>query len=249
MDAEKDIVKLWSHLERQPCAGQFALEVPAQRGTRHAIPRAPRIATVEVRFVAFMLNPPHRLSSPLPNLAMSAIYVRETAPPADEPPLEWMLLPNLPIENFEQAYEKVQWYWLRWRIEMSHKVLKAGFRIEHCRLGDAHRLICYVTVMSLIAWRVFLLKLIARTHPETPCTTLLTDTEWQVLYCPVNKTTTLPPTPPSLREVTYWIACLGGFLARTQDGPPGTMTLWRGWKRLTDLTQGWLLATEGKTSG
>jgi hypothetical protein len=247
--AEKDSVKLWSHLERQPCAGQFAIEVPARRGTKHAIPRAPRMATVEVRFVAFMLNPPKRLSSTLPNLALSAIDVRETVPPADEPPLEWRLLTKLPIENCEQAYEKVQWYCLRWRIEMYHKVLKSGFRIEHCRLGDAQRLIRYVTVMSIIAWRVFLLTLSARTHPETPCPPLLTDTEWQVLYCMVNKTTTLPPPPPSLREVTYWIACLGGFLDRTQDGPPGTMTLWRGWKRLTDLTHGWLLTTEGKTCG
>ena len=106
---------------------------------------------------------------------MSAIYVREKNPPAGEPPLEWMLLTNLPIENFEQAYEKVQWYCLRWRIEMYHKVLKSGFRIEHCRLGEAQRLIRYVTVMSIIAWRILMLTLIARTYPEAPCTTLLTD--------------------------------------------------------------------------
>ena len=132
---------------------------------------------------------------------------------------------------------------------MYHKVLKSGFRVEHCRLGDAQRLIRSVTVMSILAWRVFLLTLIARPYPEAPCTTLLTDSEWQVLYCTVNKTTILPPTPPSLREVTYWIASLGGFLARTRDGQPGTITLWRGWKRLTDLTQGWLLATGSESCG
>jgi len=31
-------------------------------------------------------------------------------------------------------------------------------------------------------------------------------------------------------------------LARKNDGQPGTILLWRGWKRLTDLTQGWRLA-------
>jgi hypothetical protein len=30
---------------------------------------------------------------------------------------------------------------------------------------------------------------------------------------------------------------------------PGTIPLWRGWKRLTDLTQGWLLATGGEICG
>lgn len=249
MYAEKDIVKLWKHLERQPCAGSFAVEIPARHGTKHATPRAPRVATVELRFVAFTLNPPKRLSSTRPDLALSAIYVCEKAPPADEQPLEWMLLTNLTIENFEQAYEKVQWYCLRWRIEMYHKVLKSGFRIEHCRLGDAQRLIRYITVMSIIAWHLFRLTLIARTHPEAPCTTLLTDNEWKVLYCKVKNTRALPATIPSLREVVIWIARLGGFLARKHDGQPGTIPLWRGWKRLTDLTQGWLLATRGETCG
>jgi hypothetical protein len=32
-------------------------------------------------------------------------------------------------------------------------------------------------------------------------------------------------------------------LARKSDGMPGTLTLWRGWKRVTDLTEGWNLAT------
>jgi Transposase DNA-binding/Transposase Tn5 dimerisation domain len=249
MYAEKDIVKLWPHLERQPCAGRFAIEVPARRGTKHPTPRAPRVATVELQFVAFTLNPPKRLSSTLPNLAMSAIYVREKDPPAGEQPLEWMLLTNLPIENFDQAYEKVRWYCLKWRIEMYHKVLKSGFRIEHCRLGEAQRLIRYVTVMSIIAWRLFLLTLIARTHPEAPCTTLLTDHEWKVLYCTVKNTTALPPKPPALREAVIWIARLGGFLARKNDGQPGTILLWRGWKRLTDLTQGWRLAAGGEICG
>jgi hypothetical protein len=103
MYAGKDIVKLWEPLKHQPCAGGSAREIPARRGTNQATPRAPRVATVERRFASFTLTPPKRLSSTLPNLAMSAIYVRETAPPADEPPLEWMLLPNLPIENFDQA--------------------------------------------------------------------------------------------------------------------------------------------------
>jgi hypothetical protein len=249
MYAEKDIVKLWQYLEQQPCMGSFAVEIPARHGTKHATPRAPRVATVELRFVAFTLNPPKRLSSTLPDLAMYAIYVREKDPPADEQPLEWMLLTNLTIETFDQAYEKVQWYCLRWRIEMYHKVLKSGFHIEHCRLGEAQRLIRYVTVMSIIAWRVLMLTLIARTHPGAPCTTLLTDTEWKVLYCKVNHTTALPAKTPSLREVVIWIARLGGFLARKHDSQPGTITLWRGWKRLTDLTQGWLLATGGEICG
>jgi len=173
--AEKDMVKLWKHLKQQPCAGSFTVEIPARPGTKHATPRAPRVALVELRFVAFKLNPPKRLSSPRPDLARYAIYVREKDPPADEQPLEWRLLSNLPINNLEQAYETVQWYCLRWRIERYPKVLKSGFHLEHCRRGAAQRLIRYVTVMSIVAGRLVMLTRIARTHPETPCTALLTD--------------------------------------------------------------------------
>jgi hypothetical protein len=160
-----------------------------------------------------------------------------------------MLLTTLTIENFAQAYEKVQGYCLRWRIELYHQVRKSGFPMEPCRLGEAQRLIRYVTVMSIIAWRLFRLTLLARTHPAAPCTTLLTEHDWQVLYGKIKRTTALPPTTPSLREAVIWIARLGGFLARKTDGQPGTIPLWRGWKRLTDLTQGWLLATRGETCG
>jgi hypothetical protein len=126
---------------------------------------------------------------------------------------------------------------------MYPKVLKSGFHLEHCRLGDAQRLLRYVTVMSIIAWRLFRLTLSARAHPAAPCTTLLTENEGQVLYGKIKSTPALPPTTPSLREAVIWIARLGGFLARKTDGQPGTIPLGRGWKRLTDLTQGWLLAT------
>ena len=50
--------------------------------------------------------------------------------------------------------------------------------------------------------------------------------------------------PPCIGEVVIWIAKLGGYLARKNDGPPGTITLLRGWKRLTDLTEGWALAAQ-----
>jgi hypothetical protein len=43
--------------------------------------------------------------------------------------------------------------------------------------------------------------------------------------------------------MSSWIAQLGGFLARKGDKKPGPITLWRGWKRLTDLLEGWNLAS------
>jgi hypothetical protein len=34
------------------------------------------------------------------------------------------------------------------------------------------------------------------------------------------------------------IACLGGYLARAHDRPPGNTVKWRGWSRLMDIMLG-----------
>jgi hypothetical protein len=175
---------------------------------------------------------------------MHAVYVLEADPPDGAESIEWMLLTNIPVMSYEDAYEKVLWYCLRWRIEMYFKVLKSGFRVESCRLGHADRLARYLTVMSIVAWRLFMITLIAQTDPATPCSTLLADHEWKVLFLKANINRTIPKKPPSIGNVVIWIAKLGGYLARKNDGPPGTMTLWRGWKRLADLSEGWNLADQ-----
>lgn len=244
--AENDIEKLWEYISQQSEAGSYKIDIPKKSKTKHCKQREARTATVTVRFRSFVLNPPrnnikHNIEK-LPNIDMHAVYVLESDPPDGVEPVEWMLLTNLPIKSFPEAYEKVQWYSLRWRIEMYFKVMKSGFRVEACRLGHADRLARYLTIMSIVAWRLFMITLIARTNPKAPCSLFLADREWKVLFLKVNKNKLLPKKPPVIGEVVIWIARLGGYLARKNDGPPGTITLWRGWKRLADLTEGWYLA-------
>ena len=64
-----------------------------------------------------------------------------------------------------------------------------------------------------------------------------------------TKISSYPPKPPKMREIVRWIAMLGGFLGRKGDGEPGVITLWRGWKRLFDLSEGWNLARGQSTCG
>ena len=168
---------------------------PKQGPTRSNIPNGPKPSTARSerheRPVVTYGSVPSAQSSPqqrqtqhedLPDIDMNAVYVLEPNPPDGEEPVEWMLLTNLPVMSFEEAYEKVRWYCLRWRIEMYFKVLKSGFRVEACRLGHADRLTRYLAVMSIVAWRLFMITLIARTDPAAPCSTLLADHEWKVLF-------------------------------------------------------------------
>jgi len=246
--AEKDVIRLWAFMRERPAAGTKTIEIPERKATPHAKARNARTAVLTIKFGAFVFNPPrnnilYRRSRP-PNLEMAAVYAYEANPPENEEPVEWMLLTNLPVTNFQEACEKVKWYCLRWRIEMYFKVLKSGFKVEDCRLATADRLTRYLSVMSIVAWRLFMITLIARAEPDAPCTEFLSDPEWKILFRRIHTGMPLPRTPPSARHAVIWIARLGGFLARKADRMPGTLTLWRGWKRLTDLTEGWGLACQ-----
>lgn len=251
---EKDVVHLWDFMLNQPAAGTKTIEIPGRRSTAPSKVRKARTAVLTIKFGSFVLNPPkdsilYRTTQP-PSLPMFAVYAYEATPPENEEErVEWMLLTNLPVTNFQEACEKIHWYCLRWRIEMYFKVLKSGFNVEDCRLATVDRLIRYLSVMSIVAWRILMLTLMARTEPELPCTELLSETEWRVLFHAVDKKSALPQSPPSIREAIIWIARLGGFLARKSDGMPGTVALWRGWKRLSDLTHGWLIAQQATRCG
>ncbi len=244
--SKKSGQKLWSFAKSLPRKGEIKISIPAKDN----IPA--RVAVLDISYGDFTMNPPRNniklKTENLPNLKLSLLYIKEQQASGGEEQLEWLLLTNLTINNFDEAVEKVKWYGLRWRIEVFHKILKSGLHVEQCRLGTAERLIRYLTVMSIIAWRIFFITLIAREDPNIPCTTLLSEEEWKILYVKIKKTKTYPSTTPTIREAVVWIAQLGGFLARKNDGEPGPIVLWRGWKRLFDLTEGWNMALASITT-
>ncbi len=152
--------------------------------------------------------------------------------------IDWMLLSNIPILTFTDAIEKICWYCLRWRIEVFHKILKSGFKVEDCRLETADRLTRYLTTISIVAWRVFWITLIARVSPTSTALLFLDDIEWKILFskfCPNKK---FPQKAPEIKQIVIWIAQLGGFLARKGDKNPGIIYIWRGLKKFANMIEG-----------
>jgi Transposase DNA-binding/Transposase Tn5 dimerisation domain len=238
--AEKEVRKLWAKVERQPLAGQLTVQISSNQQ------RPARQATVSVRFCPVKLRPPWRPKpQKLPSVTLNAILVREEEPPADiDEPIEWLLLTHTSVQNFDDAVRVIGWYGCRWHIELFHKILKSGCTVEDCRLQKIERLHNYIALMSLVAWRLHWLTYLHRTDPDLPCTVILTPTEWQALYRRIHHTTSLPATPPTVRQAVRWIAQLGGFLGRKRDGEPGITVIWRGWQRLQDMADTWSLVNE-----
>ena len=221
-------------MNTSPVAGEFTLEVPAR-------PQQPaREAHLQVHFARTTLSPPYRPGLPetenLPAVEVYLVWVVEPDPPDDSSPLEWLLLTNVEVSNFSEALQRIHWYTQRWHIEVYFKVLKSGTKVEQTRLQTKDRLLRYIALLSVIAWRLYSMTLFNRHAPGADCTQVLTENEWRALYALTHKTRTFPKKTPTVAQVVLWIAKLGGFLGRKSDGTPGVTVLWRGWQRLTDIS-------------
>lgn len=224
--------RLWEHMAKQPVAGTEVLSVPRQGK------RAPREARLEVRFGRVKLTPPSRKLE-FKELNITAIVAQEIDCPQGIEPLEWMLLTTMAVENFDEAVEKLSWYAKRWGIEVYHRTLKSGCKIEERQLGSADRLEACLAIDMVVAWRIFHLTKLGRETPDVPCSVFFEEAEWKALYCFVQQDPKPPDQPPSLKEAVRMVAGLGGFLGRRSDGEPGTKSLWLGIQRLDDIAATW----------
>ena len=224
-------------LSGAPALGTMRVEVPGN-GRRKA-----RSASIEVRVAEVTIQAPPRrgvyakASGSSEPVALTLIGATEQSPPAGSESISWVLLTNLPVKDFESATEKVRWYGKRWGIEIWHKVLKSGCKVEDCLLEEAERLKRYLTLFSIIGVRLMHVAYLARAHPDLAATEVFSIEEVEALHIRVTKA--LPPAAPAprLREVVRMLGKLGGHLGRKGDGEPGVTVLWRGWTSLYETVE------------
>ena len=223
--------QLWPAVGQSPVAGVIELKVPRKKK------QPARTAPLEVHFLEVTLRAPKRKPGLKP-VRCWAIHARETSPlPEGVEPIDWRLLTNVPVCTLAEAVEKLQWYALRFQIEVYHRVLKSGCQIEERQLGNAERIEACLAIDLVVAWRIAHLTKLGREVPDLPCTVYFEEAQWQALM--MYATRQLPPVqPPKLRELVRLMAMtLGGFLGRKSDGEPGATVIWRGLQRLDDITQ------------
>lgn len=225
---------LWEHLERQPICATQVLHVP------RTPKRKARQAFLEVRYAPVDLCAPQR-NRKLGTVKLWAVLAQEVGAPEDTAPLQWMLLTTLEVGNTQQALEKLHWYTKRWGIEVFHKTLKSGCRIEERQLATVPRIENCLAIDMVVAWRIMHLTMLGRETPDAPCTIFFEEHEWKALYAFTGGGLwAIPKTTPTIREAMRTVATLGGFLGRKSDGEPGVKTLWLGIQRLDDISGAWL---------
>ena len=221
--------KIDAHLEARAPDAEVELNVPQ----RHNQPG--RIARLAVRYERVTLQPPKNKRR-LGTVELDVVQAKEINPPEGVDGLKWTLLTTVPTTTAEAACERLEWYATRWQIEVYHRTLKSGCRVQERNLGDADRLETALAIDMVVAWRTFWLTKWGRERPQTPASAILEPDEWKALL--VRMDVSWDPGPedePTLYQAMHLIARLGGYQDRKRE--PGAQTIWRGLQRIEDMAQ------------
>jgi hypothetical protein len=209
-----------------------AAEDRVRRRTRPA-----RQATVQVRATTLTLRPPPRGDRKLPPVTVNVVLVREGHPPSGEPPVEWILVTTLPIDTLERVRAAVEYYCVRWNIEILFRTLKSGCRIERRRFEHLDRILPCLMVYLIVAWRTMFVCRMGRACPDADCEAIFETSEWKAVWTAVHRRKP-PKKRPRLSEIVHLIARLGGYVERP-NSEPGPQTIWIGLQRMNDLAWAW----------
>lgn len=212
-----------------PSQASRPFEVPARPG------RTGRSTQLQLAYGQLTLLPPRQEPrAGQEPLLVWVIRAWEEQTPEGEEPLEWVLLTSMPTTTLEQAWERVDWYRQRWLVEEYHHCLKSGCRIEERQLQSVDGLMRLLGLLSPLAVRLLQIRAAARAEPER----LALEVIEPLLLTVVAQRSGHAPATMTLG--TFWreVARLGGYLARTHDGPPGWRTIWKGWLALHPFLEG-----------
>jgi len=220
---------LRERLKRNKPVGKYSLEITA--GPK----RSARTAIMVVRVASIVLNlGKNHLDTR--EMKLNVVWATELATtPAGEKPLDWCLLTNFPVDTFEAACQVIYGYSQRWRVEDFHKTWKSGgCNVESSQLRERDRVIKWAIILAANAMRIERLKHLSRHEPDLPASVELTPYEIGAVILLKRKykkrTEQIPDTMPTIRQATLWIAELGGYTGKSSGGPPGAITIGRGFE-------------------
>lgn len=224
-------VVLHDAMVKAPLQGTYELKVPAGPN------RTARNATMEVRAAPEVIALRRRSDQAPTPCPLYLVHARETSQvPSGEEPIEWFLLTNRPVSSMSDALEVIGAYTKRWRIEESHKAWKSVTKVEDSALESSAGLFVWATILYSVACRIERLKYLARHSPTAPATEAFTPEEIESIHILKRTPLKLRKQMMSMETAVRYVAELGGYTSpKSSGGPPGTITIGRGLKRVTEL--------------
>lgn len=174
------------------------------------------------------------------SLSVNVVHVFEKDPPADETPVQWLLFTSESVDTQAEIAAVVDAYRARWTIEEYFKALKTGCAFESRQLRSVHTLTNALGLLSVIAYRLLLLRTLERTAPATRAAEIMDPLLLEALAARLKHIREPNPLPPSptVADVMKGIARLGGH--HKSNGPPGWQLLWFGFQDLLSWAAGFI---------
>ena len=196
--------KLWDGIKNETPMGQVVLKAPKSKS------KQAREVQLEIRVRPVRLKKPGTRKQ---FTKLYAILVTDLNAPKGEEPLNWHLLTTLEVSNFKDACEKVEWYAKRWGVEVFHRILKSGCKVEARQLANADKITKCLAIDLVVAWRIFYLTIVGRVLPDVGCDLFLEEAEWKTLLHYKYHSVQIPDKAPTLGEAISIIASTGGFVS------------------------------------
>jgi len=235
-----ETVSLGKAIKSKKHLGSYELKLRSRQGVKA------RTATMNVFVLTVTLPRPHMVSKwtrdcGIEEIRTNIVIVEEANPRKGAKPIHWILFSSLPAGTFEEAQQVVEDYQKRWLIEEYNKAAKTGCSLEAHALRSADRLEPLLALISVVAVRLFQMKLLGRSQKEAKARTHV-PSEWLAVL--KKMTPKLKLAGLTVYEFFRELAKHGGFLARKSDGEPGWQTIWYGFKRLQTTLEAFELLKE-----
>jgi transposase Tn5 family protein len=223
---------LFEHLEKQPPAAFYDLNVPA--GPK----RTARRANMQLRFtqVGLDLRIAQVGKTPVPIWLVAATEVDTT--PKGEEPIRWLLYTTYPVHDAQDAMLVVAGYAQRWRVEQFHNLWKSGAcHVEDTQLESVDNIMRWARILASVAVRILRLTYLSRTTPESPATVELRSVEVEAVILLRKPKGVGRKQSPDIGTVVRWLAELGGYTGKSSGGPPGARVIARGLARIESIVE------------
>ena len=230
-------------------AGSFCttLVVPARPGV------AARTAQLVVRFGARALQRPRGSREAPESVPVWGVEVAEIgATVAKKQRIRWRLLTTHAVSDAAMAAQVIAWYGQRWHVEQLFRTVKGqGLDLEASQSEDGHALQKLAVMATHAATRILQLVQAREGASALAAQEVFAPEELDVLAallpgCEGKTHKQQNPHPPdSLAWCAWIVARLGGWKGyRHSEGPPGPLTMRRGYERFCAIRDGYLLATK-----
>lgn len=150
---------------------------------------------------------------------------------------EWILLTNLPVTTLQNVIFVIESYKKRWHIESFHKVLKTAYKADEVYLHSSRNAIQnLLAIVNIAAIKTYSFIHQARSGGKLLSSHFFSLNEIEAASIFLSHKFIENDEPPSLQNFYYQIAELGGYKNKKNKHPPGILTIYRGIKKLQNIT-------------